>query len=94
MQEDDDGEAPGEEELGEEAERPAAASEPVDVISKPTSKAALQKLREQYSNTMQLVAHLYKDLTLRDDMRMVALAVGPFLEEYKRVLAEQKSQDW
>ncbi len=62
--------------------------------NKPTSKSELNQLREKYDNTLHLCAHLYKDLSLRDDLRMVYVAVKPFLDEYSNVLTTLKeSQD-
>ena len=64
-----------------------------NVDNKPSTKTALQALREKYGNTMKLVSHLYKDLTLRDDMRMIACGIHWFLVEYTSALEQQKSQD-
>ena len=61
---------------------------------KPTSKKDLVALRERFQNTLHLCAHLYRDLSLRDDLRMVVNAVRPYLTEYSSVLsALKKSQD-
>ena len=52
------------------------------------------KLRESFPNTVAVCAHLYKDLSLRDDLRMVATATRFFMTEYSDVLSVLKmSQD-
>lgn len=59
-------------------------------INKPTSKTELQALRQRYTNTMHLVHHLYKNIDLRDDIRMVACAVYWYMHEYTTTLDDQK----
>ena len=73
----------------EEQVGPAAAP-----ASRPTSKKEMNALRERFQNTLHLCSHLYKDLALRDDLRMVVNAVRPYLREYSHVLEVLKdSQD-
>lgn len=60
---------------------------------RPQTKQELSALRGRFENTMHLVAHLYHDLTLRDDMRMVYYAAFHFKREYFQMLQQQKSQD-
>ncbi|CAL1138956.1 unnamed protein product, partial [Cladocopium goreaui] len=57
---------------------------------KPTSKKELASLRERFQNTLHLCGHLYRDLSLRDDLRMVVNAVRPYLAEYSTVLSALK----
>ena len=61
--------------------------------TRPTTKAAMQELRDRFGNTLALTAHLYHDLDLRDECRMVYIATLPYLHEYTGGLASQKSQD-
>ena len=54
----------------------------------------MQKLRDRFENSMKLVAHLYKDISLRDEFRMVSIATKSFMVEYSKTLEQQKiSQD-
>ena len=64
-----------------------------DASMRPQNKKELASLRTRFQNTMHLVAHLYHDLTLRDDMRMVYYAAFHFKKEYSYMLQQQKSQD-
>lgn len=59
--------------------------------NRPQNKKDFEKLRAQFQNTMYLCGHLYKDTSLRDDMRMVACAVDPYIDEYSAALQCQKS---
>ena len=64
-------------------------------LHRPSTKKEMDKIRERYENTLHLCAHLYKDISLRDDMRMVATAVAPYLTDYTTMLETlKKSQDW
>ena len=58
--------------------------------NRPVNKSQLQKLRERFQNTVKLVAHLYCDKSLQDDLRMVSSACGPFMKEYSESLELQK----
>lgn len=58
--------------------------------NRPENKSQLQKLRERFQNTVKLVAHLYCDKSLQDDLRMVSSACHPFMKEYSEVLELQK----
>lgn len=72
----------------------AAADDSQVADHRPTTKGELQKLREQFENTMRLVSHLYSDISLRDDLRMVAVATHAYHEEYSFSLKKQsKGQD-
>lgn len=76
-----------------EDEAPAASSA-APTVPRPTTKKELNALRDRFKNTLYLCAHLYKDVSLRDDLRMVVVAVMPYLNEYSTVLDELKaSQD-
>jgi len=44
----------------------------------------MQKLRDRFENSMKLVAHLYKDISLRDEFRMVSIATKSFMVEYSK----------
>ena len=57
---------------------------------RPTSKNELQKLREGFQNTMGLVAHLYRDVSLKDEFQIVYIATSAYLDEYSNTLAAQK----
>lgn len=57
---------------------------------RPESKSELQKLRERFQNTVKLTSHLYKDLSLKDDLRMVSIACHPYMVEYSETLRLQK----
>ena len=46
---------------------------------RPMSKGELQKLRERYSNTLHLVSHLYHDVSLKAEFRIVAGATKAYL---------------
>ena len=48
------------------------------------------KLREHFSNTLALVAHLYHDLSLRYELLMVSSATKPFLNAYSESLEAHK----
>lgn len=62
---------------------------------RPGTQKEMGKLRESFKNTVALCAHLYKDLSLRDDLRMVATATRFFMTEYSDVLHVLKmSQDF
>ena len=85
--EEDDGDDGRDLEVEEEQVGPAAAS-------RPTSKKEMNALRERFENTLHLCSYLYKDLALRDDLRLVVNAVRPYLREYSYVLEVLKeSQD-
>ena len=61
---------------------------------KPGTKQEMDSLRARFSNTLRLVAHLYHDRSLQEDMRMVSCATLPYMREYSAALAMQKeSQD-
>lgn len=53
----------------------------------------MNELRERFSNTSALVGHLYHDLTLRDDLQMVFIAVTPYKKEYLENLRRQSRKD-
>lgn len=57
---------------------------------KPENKSELQKLRERFQNTVKLTSHLYHDLSLRDEVRMVSIACNPYMVEYSETLRLQK----
>ena len=56
----------------------------------PQTKSELSKLREHFSNTLALVAHLYHDLSLRYELIMVSSATKPFLNAYSESLEAHK----
>ena len=57
---------------------------------RPENKSELQKLRERFQNTVKLTSHLYHDLSLRDEVRMVSIACNPYMVEYSETLRLQK----
>lgn len=81
-EEHDDATGPGQQtKIGQDRHRPGTQKE-------------MGKLRESFPNTVAVCAHLYKDLSLRDDLRMVATATRFFMTEYSDVLSVLKmSQD-
>lgn len=51
---------------------------------RPATRGEMQKLRDRFENSMKLVAHLYKDISLRDEFRMVSIATKSFMVEYSK----------
>lgn len=82
----------GDEEDAAEHTNPKDQEIPEEFHDRPQTKSEMQKLREKFENSMKLVAHLYHDLTLRDEMRMVFTAVTPYMKGYSKALEDQKSK--
>ena len=81
---------------GDEAEGDGDAATPSGPApeQRPTSRADMKKLHEQFQNNMAMVTHLYRDLALKDELRMTFIAVEPYMNEYSQTLRCQKSKDW
>ena len=58
--------------------------------NRPENKSQVQQLRDRFQNTVKLVAHLYCDRTLQDDLRMVSSACRFYMKEYSETLEQQK----
>ncbi len=58
---------------------------------RPSTKNEMSKLRERFQNTMKLVAHLYHDVSLKDEFRMVACATRAYMIEYSETFEAQKT---
>ena len=76
---------------GESLPDDAASEAPVGLASapRPSTRAEMSKLHDQYKNTLHLVSLLYHDISLRDEMRMVSLATHAYHEEYSLSLVVQ-----
>lgn len=78
---------------GAQAAADAAGDNPGEIpagMDRPGTKGELQKLRERYSNTLRLVSHLYHDVSLKAEFRMVAGATRAYMKEYATMLDAQK----
>ncbi|CAE7563238.1 unnamed protein product [Symbiodinium sp. CCMP2592] len=80
-------------------EGPAAAEEaaeddpaPAADSKVPKTRSELQKLRENFANTMHLCLHFYADRSLQQQMRLVSTACKPIRDSYHQSLVDQKSQ--
>ena len=62
-----------------------------EMNNKPQTKAELSKMIQKFQNTLHLVAHLYHDRDLQDELRLVASITKPYLDEYVAALDHQKS---
>ena len=62
-------------------------------LQRPQTAKDVGKLRESFANTLHLCSHFFRDRDLQLDLRMVSAATKPNMDEYKRVLSEQKCQD-
>ena len=89
----DDDVGDGEDDGGDDED--AAGDEAAPAAGKteaPKTKSELQKLRENFANTMHLCSHFYADRTLQRQMRLVSTACRPVRQSYHKSLVDQKSQ--
>lgn len=73
----------------------AGAGEDNPAVLRPKTRAELNQMRQRFENTMKLVAHLFHDLSLQTDLRMVSEAAKPLMEEYSKSLKQMSlGQAW